>query len=477
MPRREIVKAGLGAGLGLGAASASASRSDGHAAAQQSAESLPIDLAEIQGELLSPRPWDYEATYIGLRIDDVALGRAFIASRLATVPSVADLAADPARPSATVGFTWNGLKALGVPDATLASFPAPFQQGMAARAARIGDTGASDPASWDAPFARDEIHLIVSAVSDSQETLDANIAWALAGVEGMTQVWRQDLGFLPTWRTHFGYRDNISQPAIAGLDAAPRPDRDEDPPIAAGEFFTGYPNELGGVTAGPLPDDFGRNGAFAAFRKLHTDVAGFRAYLSSQAKSPDDQELIAAKIVGRWRSGAPLELAPDADDPALGQDPLRNNAFGYADDARGFRCPAGAHIRRVNPRDALLNKDISARPHRLLRRGATYGTLLPEGLPDDGEERGIAFLLIGADLERGFEFIKQAWMQDGVFAGLGDAVDPIAGQSPAPQEFTIPARPIRRQLRGLPQFVTTRAGCYLFFPSLTGLRWLAELDA
>jgi deferrochelatase/peroxidase EfeB len=89
---------------------------------------------------------------------------------------------------------------------------------------------------------------------------------------------------------------------------------------------------------------------------------------------------MAAKMVGRWRSGCPLALSPDRDDPEIAKDPLRNDAFGYADDdLKGLKTPAGSHIRRVNPRDALRDSIVNTRLHRIFRRGATYGPMLPEG--------------------------------------------------------------------------------------------------
>ena len=90
----------------------------------------------------------------------------------------------------------------------------------------------------------------------------------------------------------------------------------------------GYPDELGEIAAGPEPEVLRRNGTFLAFRKFHTRVAEFRKYLREQASSPEEEELIAAKMVGRWRSGAPLVLAPEHDNPALGADAGRNNMFG-----------------------------------------------------------------------------------------------------------------------------------------------------
>ena len=98
--------------------------------------------------------------------------------------------------------------------------------------------------------------------------------------------------------------------------------------------------------------------------------------------------------MGRWRSGAPLVLAPDKDDPELGADPMRNNDFNYKEmDPLGYACPLGSHARRLNPRDTAHNMNR----RRMIRRGATYGPALPEGAPDDGVDRGIAAFIICAE--------------------------------------------------------------------------------
>ena len=109
----------------------------------------------------------------------------------------------------------------------------------------------------------------------------------------------------------------------------------------------------------PTPEVLGRNGTYVVFRKLHTRVAAYRQYLRAKAESREEQALLGAKMVGRWQSGAPLALSPEQDDPELGADPRRNNDFLYADDLRGFKCPAGAHARRANPRDALDHEGVS----------------------------------------------------------------------------------------------------------------------
>ena len=60
---------------------------------------------------------------------------------------------------AAVALSFQGLKALGVPEESLASFPPEFQQGMAARAAELGDTGESAPEHWEQPLGRPDVHL------------------------------------------------------------------------------------------------------------------------------------------------------------------------------------------------------------------------------------------------------------------------------------------------------------------------------
>jgi len=178
--------------------------------------------------------------------------------------------------------------------------------------------------------------------------------------------------------------------------------------------------------------------------------------------------------MGRWRSGAPLALCTFHDDHALGADPRRSNDFLFqADDAAGFKTPAGSHIRRTNPRDARIAG--VARIHRMLRRGTAYGPPLPEGvLEDDGAERGLMFAFVGAHLGRQFEFVQSQWINDGVFFGAGEDRDPTTGSGGG--TLTVPRRPVRRRLQGIPQFVVTRGGEYCFMPGLRALRWLADLQ-
>jgi deferrochelatase/peroxidase EfeB len=208
---------------------------------------------------------------------------------------------------------------------------------------------------------------------------------------------------------------------------------------------------------------------------LHQRVAEFRRYLKANAADAAAEEFIAAKMMGRWRSGAPLALCPAHDDPALGSDPRRNNAFMFKeDDAIGYKTPCGSHIRRMNPRDSVVAGVVPI--HRMIRRGTSYGPMLPEGaLIDDGVDRGLMFAFVGAHLGRQFEFIQSEWMNDSAFFGGSAGRDPVSGAGDGAGAFDIPKRPLRLRLQGLPRFVVTRGGEYCFMPGLRALDWLANL--
>src|SRR5262249_31575420 len=126
---------------------------------------------------------------------------------------------------------------------------------------------------------------------------------------------------------HFGYRDRISQPVIEGAGETPTPG--SGPPLKAGEFILGYPDEQGPAVNLPKPEVLSRNGSYMAYRRLQEHVGRFRDFLRQHGDTPEEQELVAAKLMGRWRSGAPLVLSPEKDDPTLAADMRRNNDFNY----------------------------------------------------------------------------------------------------------------------------------------------------
>ncbi len=442
-------------------------------------ESIDLELDDIQNGALHERPSPYAGTYLLLRSDGRAAGRE-LARRLHSIVESGRPSTDPARGAwITAAFTYQGLKALGVPQDSLDSFAPEFREGMAARAAELGDLGESSPLNWEKPLGTPDVHLALAALSPDEarlQTVVEKVRRAQQELPGIELIWRQDCYQFPTGRTSFGFKDGIGQPAVEGSGRLPSNPKEK--PLKAGEIILGYPDETGELSPMPTPEVLGRNGTYVVFRKLHTKVAAYRRYLRAQAASREDEALLGAKLVGRWQSGAPLALSPERDDPTLGGDTQRNNDFLYADDPRGLKCPIGAHARRANPRDALDHDgSVDVRLHRMIRRGTSYGPMLPEGvLEDDGVDRGIIFVFAGAHLKRQFEFVKTQWLNDGIFIGAPTEKDPLVGTNDGSGSFTIPQRPIRRRLQDVPPFVVTRGGEYCFAPGLRALRWLAELE-
>jgi Dyp-type peroxidase family len=442
-----------------------------------STPSPALETSDVQATVLRPRPSPYCGEYVILRIGNAEQGREMLRRILPHV-APADEWWVPSLPGwLGIAFTFEGLKALGVPQASLDSFPIEFRQGMAARAAILHDFGANAPANWEYPFGTPDAHVALAIYAKSNQDLQKVLDLARKSHTDLQQisiVYRLQFGELPEGRNPFGFKDGLHNPHVEGSGSA---GANKAASIKAGEFVMGYPDERGETANIPIPVELRRNGTFVAIRKFHMDVAAFRRYLRDQGSSLEEEELIAAKMVGRWRSGAPLVLAPDRDDPALGTDGNRNNDFSYADDMKGLKCPFSAHIRRVNPRDALKDDIVAVNLHHFLRRGTNYGSPLPEGvLEDDGAERGGVFLLIGAHLGRQFEFVQSQWVTDGNFISHGTEQDPLIGNNEGEGVFTIPRAPVRRRLHGLPRFVSVRGGEYCFMPGLRALRWIANLS-
>jgi Dyp-type peroxidase family len=437
-----------------------------------------LELDDIQHILLTRAP-ALTGRYEFLSFRDGAGGRAWLSVIKDTVHSAAAMRASVEKDKrwVTIAFTWNGLRVLGVDESSLSTFPEEFRQGMAARAEMLGDTGGNAPENWVGELASPDLHAIaILFARDEAERARCvgeheKLVAACAGVEVLSVL---DLNASPPFNyahDHFGYRDRLSQPVIEGSGEEPTPG--SGAPLKAGEFILGYPDESGVTTDRPQPATLARNASYMAYRRLQEHVGRFRDFLRQNGQTRDEQELIAAKLMGRWRSGAPLVLSPDKDDPALGADPHRNNDFNYKEmDPHGYAVPLGSHARRMNPRDTAANMNR----RRMIRRGATYGPHFPEGAPEDGVERGIAAFVICASLIRQFEFAQNVWANDRNFHELGNERDPIIGNQDGTLEFKIPKRPIRKKIVGLPAFTSVRGGAYFFLPGIKALRYLATLD-
>jgi Dyp-type peroxidase family len=451
----------------------------------------PIDFADIQGDILRAYGNRYAYTcYIFVGVEDPAAGRAWLREIYDEVTTAVPWTGQRPDTTLNLAFTRAGLAALGVPPKVVDSFSSEFRQGMAGRNSELGDVGESDPAKWEDGLGTGAAHVLVTINALDDEKRDLALARLRTGLEGAgSVVFEEDAELLNGTREHFGFADGFSQPSIEGVNE----ERvrgggvlDNDGrwrPLALGEFILGYEDEESRVDRHRrLPSaphaPLGRSGTYMVWRKLHQNVALFRQTLHDAAENYEhgDEDKLAAKIVGRWRSGTPLVVSPDADQPDYDPKPPAANDFRYeTPDPAGHACPLGAHIRRSNPRDALgFGARLSFR-HRMIRRGMPYGPLLEDGVfEDDEKDRGLVFVCFNASISRQFESVQRQWLNDGNVFHLGHDSDFLLGGSAEamgkmtvqgePPFFFSPQRP----------FVTTRGGEYLFVPGMTALAALAD---
>jgi Dyp-type peroxidase family len=438
-----------------------------------------LELEDIQHYLLA-RPNAVIAQYNFITFHDAQSARKWVEALIPTVGTAKSvLAASPTDMRwVSLAFTWNGLRKLGLDEASLGTFPEPFRQGMAARAQMLGDAGVNHPDNWEDNMASENLHAVVilfardrnereRCIKKHQEYLDQ-----APGVEILSSLLLEAVPPLDYVHEHFGYRDRITTPVIEGMGIEPTPG--SSPASKPGEFFLGYPDDTGVMPIQPQPEMLTKNGSFLAYRKMQEHVGAFRDFLKENGNTPEEQELVAAKIMGRWRTtGAPLVLSPDKDDPELGFDNQRNNNFDYEKmDPKGYACPVGSHCRRMNVRDSNVSRIMNRR--LIIRRGGTYGPYLPDDVPDDGANRGIAVFAGCADLARQFEFLISVWANDPEFGHLNER-DPFAGSIDGAFEITVPKKPIKKKLKGLQAFTTMRGGAYFFLPGNNALNYHTSL--
>jgi len=439
---------------------------------------VTVELDDIQATVLRYRPEPYYGTHVMLHVEDAQAGREFVRRLTPHIDSAAEWW-KAGEAWISVAITYTGLVALGLPEDSLRSFPEAFRVGMAARADKLGDYGLNDPKNWEKSFGTGEIHIGISVFSDSAQAWRDTMHTAqqqYQGFAGVTVLMTQDFGAQPGDLNPMGYRDSIGQPAIEGSGVEPLPGQGR--PIKAGEFILGYPGEAGVPLLMPHPDVLGRNGTFVGLRKYQSLVGTFNRFLREHTRTEQERELLAAKLVGRWRSGAPLTLAPTDDDPALGADPRRNNDFTYADDPHGHQVPLGSHMRRMNPRDTTMAQLADVNLHRIIRRSTAFGAPYDPNATserDDDVARGLHFIFISAKATATMEFLQQEWINNGNFMDLNDERDPTIGLQEDGATFTIPRDPVRRRIHGIQTFNVLRGGEYFFMPSLSALRWIGSL--
>jgi Dyp-type peroxidase family len=456
-----------------------------------------IDTQQVQGLILSGYASQPFAAYLFLTVRDGANPIEWLAGISSRVTWAGNF--DRERPtSINIAITYKGFVRLGLGAGTLTTFPLEFIEDMsdAARAQMLGD----DPDSWSWGKPDHRIHVLLMLFARDADALSALLAAerrnALGVLDEVLAIDSQTFPFKPGSKLnheHFGFVDGLAQPDIEGYRPEKRGANGPGNVINAGEFILGYENEyFGQFTASPhlrAPDtdpdgiltagDLGHNGTYFVVRQMEQDVAGFWNMIRSQCTHPDGsldpeaEEALAAKIIGRWRDGTPIAVSPNSD---CG-DPSRLNDFGFSIDPFGERCPLGAHIRRANPREMLLDDKkesiTTTKRHRMVRRGRPYGTRI-DRFSSDGKPRGLLFGALNANIERQFEFIQQAWISSPNFAGLHDEADPmLGGRTQEDGTFTIPKCPIRERRHGILSHITVKGGAYFFMPSRAALRYLS----
>jgi Dyp-type peroxidase family len=489
-----------------------------------------IEFEDIQAHLLTGYGRLPLARYVFLRIGDREEAKHWLGELAGEITTEAEIRrsmnTERKLDALHIAFTADGLRALGFPETELrASFPREFVEGMskANRARILGDTGRSDPRCWEfggsgKKLKQEDIHLVLMLFSMGTRQ---NRRWLeqfharhrVRYIEHeLEEMFLQDTFLMKSeegegFKEWFGFREGIAEPVIEG-DSPPST---QGQFVKPGEFILGYENTHGQKSLSPtvpadwdagnhLPDaapdssrkDLGCNGSYMVIRKLWQNTEAFERFLNEHGEDTQERELLAAKLMGRWRSGAPLSLCPEKDDKQLARDGSRNNCFAYAQDPHGMLCPLGSHIRRSNPRDALIPGDREASlqvvaRHQLIRRGRLYD--------DGGDEKGVPrrgtfFVVFNANLRSQFEFIQHSWLNNPKFEGHYDSKDPIAGDNPdastslepgesppEPCSVTIPEVPVSRRIEGLTRFVEVRGGGYFFLPGIKALRFLSALQA
>lgn len=475
-----------------------------------------VDKQDVQGFILKGYGRLKETRYYLLKVNNAALGKKW----LDTISNViTDGNHKPLKTCLNIAFSHAGLAALGMNKKNLRAFSREFREGMDTdhRNRLLGDLGTSGSENWilggnrqkakDLNASDADIHIMLMAFGANEGVLAEFCSEIEAGLEKheLSVVVPLEGKLLEDNKIHIGFRDGISQPVVKGTGKTAH----ENNMVETGEFLMGYKNEYGVYPDAPLIDNeqgdvnllpmdiegtglrnLGHNGSYLVYRKMEEEVDVFWKYMNENTKkedgSLDEEESIklASKMIGRWPNGSPIVKYPEAMPSGISND----NDFGYhADDKEGQKCPFGSHMRRNNPRDSF--EDNSARhslklskKHRIIRRGRSYGEPListPTNHKPEGKI-GLHFMCFNADIAGQFEFIQHTWSNFPRFENLYNDPDPITGvldlgKDTPVQNFTIQAQPVNKCVKDLSQFVTVKGGVYLFFPSISAIKYISTI--
>jgi deferrochelatase/peroxidase EfeB len=441
-----------------------------------------------------PEPAELQALLLGLLRRPFSrhllfrFGRSARRSRrlLAGIPvTIGDSAPIPlTEPLTSVGITHRGLHGLGIEHELIHRFDPRFLDGVASK--RMGDHPSTPSAIkhwWERRFKTESVHLIVHihALEPAQlEQRTRAIRTLAEACYARELIPRKDGTTLDgafmsgPGKLHFGYTDGISAPHIA-WHGPPGPGE-----VDAREFVLGYSCDeyFSAPEDGPAAE-LARGSTYGAFRWVYQDVAAFNLLLREEGPrvfgelgAEAAEELLAAKLLGRWRDGTPLVLSPDRPDPAY----AASDDFEFAEaDPDGLRCPFSAHIRVMNPRGSALKPAAGTTP-KVLRRGTPYGPPL-EGTVDDGVDRGLLGVFLCRDINK--QILKlPAWAQENNFArvyrGAERVQDALVGNRAgrADTSFRIPREDGPAVIAELPAFLRTKGTALALYPGRETLRRL-----
>ncbi|MCK1742591.1 Dyp-type peroxidase [Bradyrhizobium sp. 139] len=462
---------------------------------------LAKQFGDIQGMLRSGYGWLKSSRFLLLTIREgqEEAARAWLAKLvesgvIASAHDVGKSRTHPIERAAAIAFSFLGLTKLGCMETKEHPFPTPFRSGMGSdvRALLLRD----NPREWrwsDVDGAAcGPVHVLIAEwtpkdagplISDVDEAV-----FCVIRVENDPCSFQKINGEKEEKLIEaFGFRDGLAQPVIqrlrqddgVGLSEARTEAGSlyDDRVVSAGEFILGYRNEYDELTYCPNVEGwtqsgraihpggrFALNGSYLAVRQIEQDVEAFDAFRAANGQG------ICEKLMGRQANGLPLGWTSNPKKPTSDS---KADAFRYrVEDANGFICPKGAHVRRVNPRDTLgvdVQSSIrSTKLHRLLRRGRPY-----REQSNGKTHKGIFFIACNADIERQFEFVQQRWVRKPGFVNL-HADDPLVGSSDPktfPKALSMPGLPSGEEV-SLASFTTTLGGGYFFLPGIAALNFI-----
>jgi Dyp-type peroxidase family len=343
--------------------------------------------------------------------------------------------------------------------ATTVPFMEEFRSGMTQAAARLQDPPSI---SWEDRY-QQEIHALIllahhnkNTLQEAQQTLVDNHIRPFTVHSWMEYghvLYKEEDG---AREEHFGYADGLSQPLFFQCDLDT-----EAQTRGIDQWNPGVGPHLV-LTRDPLGEEMVDYGSYVVFRKLEQDVARFAEQIRSFAQAEGvDEQIVRARVVGRFRDGTPLVLS-DAPSVPTDAKTVGPNNFRYDTDWQGQRGPFNAHIRRMNPRWA---PGSLAYDRRIARRGIPYGARGDKSV-------GLLFMCYQQNLKTQFEALQGEWAQTpAAFPHTGP--DSLIGRVPTGEQSTAPKRwAILGQVTApsMSDCVTLKGGEYFFAPSIRVLK-------